>query len=223
MVPRGEPGGARDVAAFSENLLSTARGSGRPLTVDEAAQLTTHYRLLRQWGERTNLTGLRTPEAILKRHFLEPIAAADLLEGEGTLLDIGSGNGFPAIPLAILHPGTRLVLVEASEKKSAFLWTVLREVGLKAAQVVTRRVCRRADLDDFLPVRWFTFRGVKIAEPLSGPGPELLVQGGRMLAFLSAEDASDLAQHPPEGVRWNATRPLPTSPGDVVAIFERSP
>jgi 16S rRNA (guanine527-N7)-methyltransferase len=222
MVPREEPGGTRDVTAFSGNLLSAARDAGYPLPADAVARLTTHYRLLRQWGRRTNLTGLRTPEAILKRHFLEPIAAVDLLEGEGTILDIGSGNGFPAIPLAILHPGTRLVLVEASEKKSAFLWTVLREVGLKVAQVVTRRACRRADLADFLPVRWCTFRGVKIAGPLSGPGPEILLPGGRMLAFLSADDAREIASHPPEGLRWTASRSLPMSSGDVVAVFEPS-
>jgi len=192
------------------------------LSDDEAAQLATHYRLLRQWGRRTNLTGLRTPEAILARHFMEPMAAVDLLQGEGTLLDIGSGNGFPAIPLAILHPGTRLVLVEASEKKSAFLWAVLRELGLKAAQVVTRRACRRADLGDFLPVRWLTFRGVKIAEPLSGTGPDLLLPGGRMLAFLAAGDVEALAADPPTGLRWTESRPLPTSPDDVVAVFEPS-
>ena len=220
MVPREEPGSARDVAAFGEKLVAAALDADYTLPADARARLTTHYRLLRQWGRRTNLTGLRTPEAILKRHFLEPIAAVDLLEGEGTLLDIGSGNGFPAIPLAILHPGTKLVLVEASEKKSAFLTTVLRETGLKAAQVVTRRVCRRADLGDCLPVRWLTFRGVKIAEPLSGDGPEILVAGGRMLAFLSAEDADRLAADPPPGLHWTMSRPLPMSPGDVVAVFE---
>jgi len=222
MVPREEPGDTRDVTAFGEKLLSAARDAGRPLPADVIARMTTHYRLLRQWGRRTNLTGLRSPGAILKRHFMEPIAAADLLEGEGTLLDLGSGNGFPAIPLAILHPGARLVLVEASEKKSAFLWTVLREVGLKAARVVRRRVCRRADLADFIPVRWFTFRGVKIADPLSGPGPEILIHGGRMLAFLTADDANNLAGHPPAGLRWTTSRPLPMSPEDVVAVFEPS-
>jgi len=222
MVSREEPGGTRDVAVFSENLLSAALDAGWPLSADALARLATHYRLLRQWGRRTNLTGLRSPEAILKRHFLEPIAVADLFEGEGTLLDIGSGNGFPAIPLAILHPDVRLVLIEASEKKSAFLWAVLREVGLKAAQVVTRRVCRRADLADLLPVLWFTFRGVKIGEPLSGPGPEILLPGGRMLAFLAAAAANELAAHPPEGLRWTTSRPLPMSPDDVVAVFEPS-
>jgi 16S rRNA (guanine527-N7)-methyltransferase len=153
---------------------------------------------------------------------MEPIAAADLLIGEGILLDVGSGNGFPAIPLAILHPGIRLVLVEASERKSAFLLTVLREAGLKAAQVVTRRACRRADLTPWLPVRWLTYRGVKIGDALSGTGPDLLVPGGRMISFVAADEAVRLAADPPIGLRWIESRPLPMSPGDVVAVFERA-
>jgi 16S rRNA (guanine527-N7)-methyltransferase len=222
MVPREEPGGTQDVATFTADLRQSARIAGRPLSDEELKSLAIHYRMLRQWGSRTNLTGIKTRDAILRRHFIEPITAVDLLEGSGTLLDLGSGNGFPAIPLAILHPGVRLVMVEASEKKSAFLWAVLREVGLKAAQVTTRRVCRRADLGDFLPVRWLTYRGIKIAEPLSGPGPEILLESGRMLAFVSAADADELAADPPAGLRWVASRELPASPGDVVAIFEAS-
>jgi 16S rRNA G527 N7-methylase RsmG len=112
------------------------------------------------------LTGLRELDPILKRHFLEPIAAVEMLDGQGRLLDLGSGNGFPAIPLAVLHAGVDLVLVEASEKKSSFLWAVVRALGLKSAQVATRRVCRRADLIDFLPSKWITYRGVKAGELL---------------------------------------------------------
>ena len=208
--------------SFSENLRAVAHESGYAIPPAAVDRLAIHYRLLRQWGSRTNLTGLRTREAIVKRHFMEPIAAADLLDGEGTLLDLGSGNGFPAVPLAILHPGARLVLIEASEKKSAFLLTVLREAGLKAAQVVTRRICRRADLTPWLPVRWLTYRGVRIDETLCGPGPELLVPNGRMLAFVSSEEARRLAAEPPAGLRWSHSRPLPMSPDDVVAVFERA-
>ena len=166
-----------------------------------------------------NLTGLRTRKAILDRHFVEPLVAAQYMEGEGTLLDLGSGNGFPAVPLAILHEGTRLVLVEASEKKSTFLWIVLREVGLKAAQVVTLRACRRADLSRYLPVRWLTFRALKIDDVLSGANPDLLEPGGRMMAFVSEAEAERLAATPPSGLHHVAVHPLPKSPGDVVALF----
>jgi 16S rRNA (guanine527-N7)-methyltransferase len=210
----------RDIDAFREELARVADDLGTPLPSPSLDRLTIHYRLLREWSRRMNLTGLKSRQAILDRHFVEPLVASRYMQGNGTLLDLGSGNGFPAVPLAILHPGARLVLVEASEKKSTFLWIVLREVGLKAAQVVTERACRRADLSRFLPVRWLTFRAVKIEAVLSGPGPDLIEPGGRMMAFVSEAEAARLAATPPSGLQQVAMHHLPKSPGDVVALFE---
>src|SRR5258705_6170238 len=134
------------VASFRETLLSKARIAGLSLSDRQIAGFETHRRLLQQWGRRMNLTGLKDEEAIVKRHFLEPIAISDLLEDDGRLVDLGSGNGFPAVPLKVMHPGLDLVLVEASEKKSAFLWAVIREIGLKGTRVETRRVGGGDDL-----------------------------------------------------------------------------
>lgn len=223
MVSRDSSAGAtdeRDVEMFHVELLAGAEATARPLTEHEATGMVTHYRLLRQWSRKMNLTGLKDRRSILRRHFLEPIRASDLMQGVGVCVDIGSGNGFPAVPLAILNPGMRLVMVEASEKKCAFLWAVVRGIGLKSAQVVTRRVCRRADLHGFLPARWVTFRGVKVGQLLHDQGPALLEAGGRMLAFVSEGDAQGLRATPPRGLRWVADKSLPESPGDVVAVFE---
>ena len=205
---------------FHVELLAGAEASGRPLNEHEATQMVAHYRLLKQWSRKMNLTGLKDRRSILNRHFLEPIMVSDLMLDGGVYIDIGSGNGFPAVPLAILHPGVRLIMVEASEKKSAFLWAVARGVGLKSAQVVTRRVCRRADLHEFLPARWITFRGVKVGELLQDQGSELLEPDGRLLAFISEGDARLMRSTPPRGLYWKLDRPLPESPGDVVSVFE---
>jgi 16S rRNA (guanine527-N7)-methyltransferase len=219
MVPRVEPGSESEIAEFRSHLISEATRIGHAITEVEADRLTAHFRLLRQWGKRMNLTGLRDLDPILKRHFLEPIAAASIITGRGRLVDLGSGNGFPAIPLAVLKPGVDLVLVEASEKKSSFLWAVVRALGLKTAQVVTRRACRRADLNDVLPARWITYRGVKAAELLEGESPELLEPEGRLLAFVSEQDAEAIRLHPLPGLRATERVPLPSSPGDVVEVF----
>lgn len=222
MVPRESAAGQRDAADFRVELVAAACGVGRPLTDDQADRMTEHYRLLREWSSRMNLTGLKDRGAILKRHFLEPILAADLIQGGGRLIDIGSGNGFPGVPLAVLHPGLELVLVESSEKKSTFLWMILRGLGLKAAQVVTRRVCRRADLAEFLPARWVTYRAIRGRDCLGDPGPDLLEPGGGLIAFVAADEAEDLRRHSPPGLRFSSTRDLSTSPGDVAALLRRA-
>lgn len=178
-----------------------------------------HYLLLRRWGRRMNLTGLRAESDIVARHFIEPIAAADLLGDEGTLLDLGSGNGFPAIPLKILHPGLRLVMVEASERKSAFLWAVAREIGLVGVRVETLRATGRSHLRPFLPCRHLTLRAVKAREMLRGEGP-ILEPGGRALLFLSPGDAEAIRREPIPGLRLAGIRSNPGNPGSVVAVLE---
>lgn len=222
MVTRESHAGQEDAALFRRDLTTATRELGRGLTGEQADRMTEHYRLLREWSGRMNLTGLKERGAILRRHFLEPILAADLIDGQGGLIDIGSGNGFPGVPLAVLHPNLKLVLVESSEKKSTFLWMILRGLGLKAAQVVTRRVCRRADLGEFLPSRWVTYRAIRGRDCLGDPGPDLLEPGGGLIAFVSADEAEDLRRDPPPGLRCASVRALPSSPGDVVALLRRS-
>jgi len=221
MVTRESPAGHEDATEFRRDLVNAANALGRALTEDQSDRMSEHYRLLREWSRRMNLTGLKEREAILRRHFLEPILAADMIDGQGRLIDIGSGNGFPGVPLAVLHPGLELVLVESSEKKSSFLWMILRELGLKAAQVATRRVCRRADLADFLPARWVTYRAVRGRDCLGDPGPDLLEPGGGLIAFVSDEEAEDLRSDPPPDLRFSTSRKLSTSPGDVAALLIR--
>jgi 16S rRNA (guanine527-N7)-methyltransferase len=210
------PGGR----SFRASLLEAARELGLPLSAPEAEALEIHYRLLRTWGGKINLTGLKDEEAILRRHFLEPIAAAGLLEDRGRLVDLGSGNGFPAVPLRVLRPNLELVLIEASERKSAFLWTVLRDLGLKGGRVETRRVTRRADLADLLPCRYLTLRAVKGRDFLRGEGGSILEPGGRALFFVSPEESRALRDDPIPGLFWAFERPLPSGPRSVVAILE---
>ena len=171
-----------------------------------------------------NLTGLKDEAMIARRHFLEPIAIADLLEDEGRLVDLGSGNGFPAVPLKVLRPGLELVLVESSEKKSAFLWAVIRELGLREARVETRRVRRLADLADLLPCRYLTLRAVRSDDLLKGKGIRILVPGGKGLFFVTTHEVERLRRQTPiQGLRLSETRPLPSDPRSVLAILEPGP
>jgi len=89
--------------------------------------------LLLKWNARTNLTAVRAPDAIARRHFAESIFAAGRVPAEvKTLLDFGSGAGLPGIPIAICRPEITVTLAESQGKKAAFLREAVRTLGLKA-------------------------------------------------------------------------------------------
>jgi len=207
------------VSAFRHRLLAEVGSLGQNLSEKEIAAFETHFRLLQEWSLRMNLTGLKDEAAIVRRHFLEPVAVADLLEDGGRLIDLGSGNGFPAIPLKVLRPGLDLVLVDSSEKKSAFLWAVLRRIAAQDARVETRRVRHVGDLADLLPCRYLTLRAVRARDVLKGNGGPILSPGGKALFFVAADEAESLRQRPIAGLRLLETRRLPSGPRSVVAVL----
>lgn len=92
---------------------------------------------------RLRLTALTDPEAVQRRHFLEPLALLAAIEGAGPLgeraIDVGSGAGFPGLPIKIVRPDLRLTLVEAHGKRAAFLEGLVRALGLKDVEVVNAR------------------------------------------------------------------------------------
>jgi len=125
-----------------------------------------YIKILRHWNEKLNLTAIRDPLEILYRHFCESMFAAVAVPVQnGRLADIGSGPGFPGIPLKILRPELEIALVESNIKKGTFLAEVIRELGLANARVLINRyeelgeelapldfVCSRAlgEFDTFL-------------------------------------------------------------------------
>ena len=94
-------------------------------------QLGTYLDLLVKWNARTNLTSIRKPEEIVTRHFGESLfAAAHLPPSARSVLDLGSGAGFPGLPLQLLRPELAVTLAESQGKKAAFLREVIRTLGL---------------------------------------------------------------------------------------------
>jgi 16S rRNA (guanine527-N7)-methyltransferase len=97
-------------------------------------QLSLYLDLLLRWNARTNLTAIREPEEIVRRHFGESLFAgrhiAPLLPAEATLLDFGSGAGFPGLPIQMLLPQLRVTLAESQGKKASFLREAVRTLGL---------------------------------------------------------------------------------------------
>lgn len=104
------------------------------LTDPRIAQLSTYLDLLVRWNARVSLTAIRQPEEIVQRHFGESLfTAAHLatrLREDATLLDYGSGAGFPGLPIQLVLPNLRITLAESQAKKVAFLREVIRNLGL---------------------------------------------------------------------------------------------
>lgn len=96
--------------------------------------------LLIKWNKFVNLTSIKTPQEIWKRHFYDSISVIPYLPEKGTLLDIGTGAGFPGIPLKIVRPELNITLIEATLKKCNFCEEVIRKLGLKDIKVIHRRI-----------------------------------------------------------------------------------
>jgi 16S rRNA (guanine527-N7)-methyltransferase len=94
------------------------------------AALAAYLELLLKWNARTNLTAIREPEEIVRRHFGESLFVAGHLRDCDSLLDFGSGAGFPGIPIQLAYPTLDVTLAESQGKKAAFLREAVRELGL---------------------------------------------------------------------------------------------
>ena len=105
----------------------------------EAAQR--YADLLSEWNQKINLTAITTPEEIRRKHFLDSLSCMLVIKDTPThrMIDIGTGAGFPGLPLKILHPEMHLTLVESVAKKTNFLSLIVQELGLKPVEVITER------------------------------------------------------------------------------------
>src|SRR5689334_14169229 len=126
------------------------RAAAAGLAIDEGLrrQLLDYYDLLLRWNTKINLTALTDPDEGIDRLLLEPVAAAASLSTTSGLVDLGSGGGSPAIPLALALKAPRLLMVESKGKKAAFLREAARRAGLTAAVEAARfeELARRGPL-----------------------------------------------------------------------------
>ncbi|MEO5376909.1 MAG: 16S rRNA (guanine(527)-N(7))-methyltransferase RsmG [Magnetococcus sp. DMHC-6] len=112
---------------FAERCAHTLN---RPLDDSELTQFKLYAHHLLTWNEKFNLIGPAPPESILIRHFLDSLYFAPLLPPSAKIADIGSGAGFPGVPLAIVFPQHRMHLIESIQKKAGFLSFIVAELGL---------------------------------------------------------------------------------------------
>jgi len=128
-----------DAASIRERLVSGAEHLGVSLGSAETERFDRYLDLLLRWNRKINLTALREPRRVVDRLFLDSLAIVPHVpEGVATVVDVGSGGGFPGLPLAIARPDLRVTLVEPRQRRAAFLRTAVAELEVEA-QVVEAR------------------------------------------------------------------------------------
>jgi 16S rRNA (guanine527-N7)-methyltransferase len=157
----------------------------QPLAPAQVEQLLAYLDLLLKWNAKTNLTAIREPEEIVRRHFGESLALAEMVDeiaGLEQVADFGSGAGFPGLPIAIYCAELKVTLIESQNKKATFLKEVARALNLTNVSVMNQRaeeVSLKFDL--------VTMRAVERFTQALMVGANMLKEGGYFGLLVSGE------------------------------------
>jgi 16S rRNA (guanine527-N7)-methyltransferase len=179
------PAGAVGSAAALVRAMATAW----PVACDDAqvGALSSYAGSLLRWNERINLTAARSVDQLIAEHFPDAFALARRLDRPARVIDVGSGGGLPAIPLALLRPGLTVELCEPIAKKVAFLRTAIRELDLGGrvsvhvarGEAIARQLPRAFDVAisraTLAPEKWLVL-AARLVRP-----------GGRLFALAAAD------------------------------------
>ena len=151
-----------------------------------ADQFAVYAAELRTWNRTTNLTSITSPEDIALKHFVDSIAPLSMLPVKGSLLDVGTGGGFPGLPLKIAAPEMSVTLIDASRKKVSFLKHIIRTLDLTGIEALQVRIQDMPDTEgsearyDVIVSRAYSSLGKFVLQtcPLLAPGGILLALKG---------------------------------------------
>ena len=188
------------------------------LNAEQIAAVQSYLGLLLKWNEKVNLTSIRDPLEMLYRHFCESMFAADAVPLQrGRLADVGSGGGFPGLPLKIIRPELEVFLVESNIKKATFLAEVVRELGSSGARVFVNRYEELSE--DVAPLDIVCSRALgEYANFLHWAGAEQ-VGAKRAVLWLGGNDIEEVVTI--EGWRWRDPIAIPHSLRRFLLVGER--
>jgi 16S rRNA (guanine527-N7)-methyltransferase len=200
-----------------ERLNQLLAKAGLPtLQVTQSKTVSEYTSLILRWNARINLTAIRDEEGILSRHFVESIACAHALPaGIATLLDFGSGAGFPGIPIAICRPEIAVTLAESQGKKAAFLQEAVRVTGV-AARVYTGRAETLTTQFDCV-----TLRAVDRMERAVQAAARLVRPGGWLAPMTTTSDFAGLQAAAGTGFSWSSPISLPGGDERLLTLGRR--
>ena len=124
---------------FIEKMQEKSRVLGVRFLVEQAEQFFDYMNLLIEWNEKMNLTAITDPDEIILKHFIDSITILNEIEDNSKIVDVGTGAGFPGIPLSIMNPTLRVTLVDSLNKRLIFLQEVVNKLGLKNVEIIHAR------------------------------------------------------------------------------------
>ncbi len=188
-----------------------------PLVSVQAGSFDIYFSLFVRWNARINLTSIRDEEGILSRHFLESIAGARALpENISTLLDFGSGGGFPGIPIAVCRPEIAVTLAESQGKKAAFLQEAVRVLGI-SAKVFGGRAELLTERFDCV-----TLRAVDRMPEAVGAAASLVATGGWLALMTTGGEMVRLQIAAGPAFSWSSAIPLPGGTDRLLALGQQT-
>ena len=184
------------------------------LSQTQFEQLAGHYEMLVRWNRRMNLTRIIEPEKAAQLHYAESLFGARFIGEAASLLDIGAGAGFPAVPLAVARPDVRVTALESNQKKSLFLKEVKDELRLNNFEVMTARL----EAIDWSGYDLLTSRALDRAGTILTGVVEGLTGRQRLMVYCAPELVSEIENslRLPLSVE---THPIPQSESRMIAIF----
>ncbi len=198
-------------------LNPTGQSESAVLDPAQLQHISTYIDLLLRWNARINLTAIRQPEEIVTRHFGESLFAARHLFPEESsalthVIDIGSGAGFPGLPIKIWAPHVHLTLIESTQKKATFLREAIRTLTLTDVNVFPDRA------EDYAShAETVTLRAVEHFKTILPIAANLVVPAGR-LALLIGETQLAHARDLTPGFTWSPPIRVPLSSSRILAI-----
>ena len=180
--------------AWREMLVAGAAALHVPLTDAAVDKMVRFAQLMLEWNRKINLTAIRAPGQVARKHFIDSLAALPYLSRPALLLDIGSGGGFPGLVLGIAAPKLQVVSVDSVRKKISFQQHVLRTLGLSNVRAIHARAETLADAGD-VPTHFdvIVSRAFSALDQFAALAMPLLRPGGTMIAYKGADGEAEAA------------------------------
>jgi 16S rRNA (guanine527-N7)-methyltransferase len=204
------------IADLLHPFLGLSPGGGALLPQPTLSTISIYLDMLLRWNARMNLTSIRDPEEIITRHFGESLFAAQHLlscTDELDVIDVGSGAGFPGLPIKIWAPDIHMTLIESNQKKATFLRELIRTLRLSKTEVFAGRAEVFTGEADVV-----TLRAVDNFEDAVFAAIKLVKSGGKIALLISKDQFARSKSVPSPPLTWLEPELMPLSESRILSV-----